>query len=113
MNRIQTACYMLMASAFVMTGLLLVQVGSRLTPEAHAEMVIRGGGITIMTGRTRTGEESLFMLDDVSQQLLVYTADPSRKRMNRDAVLDLTKEFRTATGGSRDNNNDRRGVTPR
>lgn len=115
MNRTQTACFMLMASAFVLTGVLLVQVGNRLTPEAHAEMVLKAGGISMMTAITREGEESLFLLDDASQRLLVYTSDPARKRLERQAVLDLGNAFRTRVDSrSGDAAGDiPRGATPR
>src|SRR5690606_8190263 len=110
-----SACYLLMASAFVLTGILLVQIGHRMTPEAKAEMVAKSGGISLMTAVTRQGEESLFLLDDTSERLLVYTADPSRNRIERQAVLDLSVAFRTRVESSRDGGADsvRRGSTPR
>ena len=40
MNRTQAACYSLIASMFILAGLLLVNVSGSLTPSAHADMVI-------------------------------------------------------------------------
>jgi len=50
MNRTHTACCALIASALVLAGLLAVCVGQRTTAnEAHAEMVIAGEALTMMT----------------------------------------------------------------
>lgn len=73
MNTTQSACYSLMASAFVLAAVLVVQLQQRsILPAAHAEQVINRGSITAMTALTRNGEESLFVLDNLSQKLLVY-----------------------------------------
>ena len=73
MSRIQFACYGLIGSAFVLAALLVVQMeGKRVLPEASADQVVARGALTIMTARTSAQDESLFVLDNVSQSLLIY-----------------------------------------
>lgn len=82
MNRIQTACYCLMASALVLAGLLLVELGQRVEPNAaEAEMVIARENFTLMTADVRSGEEALFVLDNGTGTLLVYRLDVARGAM--------------------------------
>lgn len=92
MTRIQTACYALMASAFVLAAILFVQIDQRLQP-AHAEMVMGQPGLIAMTAQTLPNREALFLLDAGSQQLLVYEPDPGEDRIRRVATLDLAREF--------------------
>ena len=73
MNRTQMASYSLLASAFVLTGLLIVKMqGVDFLPKAHADQVVTKANITAMTARSRNDEEALFILDNVSQKLLIY-----------------------------------------
>ncbi len=73
MSRIQLACYGLIGSAFVLAALLVVQMESkRVLPEASADQVISRANLTIMTARTSTQDESLFVLDNATQRLLIY-----------------------------------------
>ena len=73
MNRTQIACYCLLASAFMLAGLLIVNVQrAQILPTAHADQVLAKGSLTIMTGRTGNSDESLFVLDNISQRLLIY-----------------------------------------
>ena len=74
MNRLQLACYCLIASAVVLTGLLLSSTG-RILPRAEAELVINKGNLTVLTARSASDEEAMFVLDNVTQRLLVYTLD--------------------------------------
>ena len=77
MTRIQLACYCLIASAFVLAGLLLNGSDSVL-PEARGDMVLSKGNLTFLTTPTANDEEALFVLDNVSQRLLVYTVQLRR-----------------------------------
>ncbi len=72
MNRIQLACYALTASAFVLAGLLTL---NHQPNEAQASEVITQQGFTLMTALTAEDEESLFILNNSSGNLLVYTQE--------------------------------------
>lgn len=73
MTRTQMACYGLIASAFILSGLLVVKLqGVDLLPKAHADQLLTRANLTIMTARTRNDEESLFVMDNISQKLLIY-----------------------------------------
>ena len=57
MNRIQTACYCLIASALVLSGLLVVQLSERVEPNsAEAALVIAREIFTLMTAEVRSVE---------------------------------------------------------
>lgn len=71
MSRHQLAIYSLTASALILAGLLAVRMGS-FTPEANAELVLSKDSFTIMTARTAANDESLFVLNTQSGQLVVY-----------------------------------------
>ena len=87
MNRIQTACFCLLASAFVLSAVLIVQIDQKSAPNAaHADQVIAQPAFTMMTARTRggndgPGEESLFILDNNAGVLVVYAPDVSNKQL--------------------------------
>ena len=80
MTRIQLACYSLLAAAFVLAGLLLYSAGGPVLPEAHGEMVLSKGNLTFLTARSASDEEALFVLDNRSQRLLIYTTDLRGRR---------------------------------
>ncbi len=84
MNRVHLACCCFIASAFVLTGLLVFSTG-RILPEAKGEMVLAKGNLTFLTARTANNEEALFVLDNVTQRLLIYTTELS----GRQGILQL------------------------
>ncbi|MEO0477507.1 MAG: hypothetical protein AAF085_16305 [Planctomycetota bacterium] len=88
MNRIQTACFCLLASAFVLSAILIIQIDQKSAQNAaHADQVIAQPAFTMMTARTRgggndgPGEESLFILDNNAGVLVVYAPDVSNKQL--------------------------------
>ncbi len=87
MTRIETACACLIASAFVLGGLLLSRLGTAST--AHAEMVVNRDNFTFMTARTSGEVESVFVLDNINEKLMIYDADLGRKQLKFAALLDL------------------------
>lgn len=93
MSRIQLACYSLIASAFLLAGLLVVQVGDRLETPAEGAMVINQQNFTLMTARTRSNEEALFVMDDNSGQLMVYKTEVARDRIELAAVVPIRQIF--------------------
>ncbi len=106
MTRIQLACYALLASALVLTGLLIVQ-GRSVMPEANAALVIAEPGFSFMTAETRREEEALFVI--VNDKMMIYTTSltGSRGRLELVSATDLTRLFSGtdagggATGGGR------------
>ncbi len=100
MTRIETACYCLLASAFTLAGILLVQLQPHLGSSAEAEMVITEQNFTLMTAFTRRDEEALFLLDDRTERLVIYTHDAARKQLQVAGVVDVARLFRGGGGGA-------------
>ena len=99
MNRTQLACYSLLASAFVLAALLLVRIEDRFTPPAHAGEVITRDAFTLLTARTEQDEESLFIIDNSTQRLLIYRTDIARKRIDlAHPAINLADLFNLAGG---------------
>jgi hypothetical protein len=83
MTRTELACYGLLASAVVLAALLVTRLqDGAMVNTAHAEMVISGGGFTAMTARTRRDEEALFVLENSSQRLLIYSLNLTHNRLD-------------------------------
>ena len=101
MTHIQMACYALIASAFILAGLLLVQLQQQamLTQQAQAEMVINRTNYTLMTTRTKTDEEALFVINNITNRLLIYTTNAGRRQINLVGNQDLLQLFQTGGGG--------------
>jgi hypothetical protein len=99
MNRIQTACFCLIASAFVLAAILVVRVDQQSAPNAaHADMVIAQPAFTMMTARTRGSvgegiEESLFILDNNRGILLVYTPNVGREQLEPITAIKMSSIF--------------------
>lgn len=100
MNRIQTACFCLIASAFVLSAILIVRVDQQAASNsAHADgQVISQPAFTMMTARTRgggngPGEESLFILDNNAGVLVVYAPNVARKQIEPIKGIKMTDVF--------------------
>ena len=89
MNRIQLACYGLIASAFILGGLLCYQIQERL-PAANAEMVVHRDNFTLLTAQTRQGEEALFVLENLTGRLIVYRVDIAKERLELAGGIELS-----------------------
>jgi hypothetical protein len=77
MDRTKLACFSLLASAFVLAALLIVRLPAIL-PAAQATMVDDQDRFTVMTVQTRATQESLFVIDQVNEKLLVYDLDTTK-----------------------------------
>lgn len=104
MTRIETACFGLIASAFILAGILIVQI-SAMPNTAEASLVITRDNFTLLTARTRNGEESLFVVNNNTSRMLIYTLDIARKRIVLSGGADLTEVF---SRGSGDDDGERR-----
>lgn len=104
MNRTELACYCLIASAFVLGGLVLIQA-DRIVPsnEAQAEMVVNKDNLTVLTTEVAPGREIVYILDNRSEQLLAYELDPNKKvvelRDKLDVADNMEKAEKAAGGG--------------
>lgn len=99
MNRTRLACYSLLASAFVLAGILLVRLDTHLTTAAFADQSVTSGDFTVMTARTKSDDEALFVLDNVHARLLIIKADVNRKRLRVVEAVDLQRQL--SSGGGR------------
>ncbi|MCE9589624.1 MAG: hypothetical protein K8S99_03775 [Planctomycetes bacterium] len=100
MNRIQLACYGLTASAFVLAGLLLSAIPGRFEETANAvPMVVNRDNITAMTARARVNEDALFLIENNSQKLVIYTLNLTKRRLELAAKIDLNQMFGAPRSG--------------
>lgn len=99
MNRIQTACYGLIASAFILAGLLIVQLSS-MPNTAEAAMVITRDNFTLLTAKTRSSEEALFIINNITSRLLIYSLNIGQKRMELAGGADLNELFNRSGGAA-------------
>lgn len=90
------ACYFLIASAFILSGLLLTNSRDFFENPADAAMVIAKDDVTLMTAKTRNGEESLFVLDNRNERIFVYRVDVNRNEMNLVGLQNLAEIFGSA-----------------
>jgi len=105
MTRKNLACYVLIASAFVLGGLLTLKVAERIDSPAHAEMVINKDIFTVLTTEGIGGEDFMYMLDNKNERLLCYATD-ARGRIELYAALNVAEwvkrglaEWERSTGG--------------
>jgi len=95
MNRIQTACFMLLASAFVLSAILVVRLDKVDTQNpAQADQVIaQPDSFSLMTARTRGDDESLFVLDSRGGKLVIYTPNVGRQQLVVTRAFNLSELF--------------------
>ena len=109
MTHIETACYALIASAFVLGGILVFSLGAQSGNQAYGDLVIARDNFSLMTTRTSNEEEALFVLDNTSGRLYVYTLDVGRKRLELAGGEDLTRVFQGAQNSDGGSGGARRG----
>ena len=100
MNRTQTACFFLLASAFVLSAILVVRIDQKAQPNAAMAngQNIAQPAFQLMTARTRgdadNGDESLFVLDSGSGKLVVYVPNVGNKRLDVVTAMEVKELFR-------------------
>lgn len=100
MTRIQVACCCLIASAFVLGGLVFVQVGERLPQnEAQAEMVVQKDHLTMLTTQFQGDSEMVYVLDGRQELLLAYILEPNRGDIELMGRLNLARVFERESNG--------------
>ena len=93
MERIELACYSLIASAFVLAGMLLTQLPDQMVQSAQGGLVLNRETLTLMTARTRPDEEALFVLDGSKGKLLIYRLNVGKKQLELSGSADLNHIF--------------------
>jgi hypothetical protein len=98
MDRTKFACLCLLASAFVLAGLLIARL-PHVIPVANAALLDDNdkSGFTLFTLPARSNAETLFVLDQPDERLLIYEIDPTVRppngAFNLRQQVDLTKFF--------------------
>jgi len=92
------ACYALIASAAVLSGLLIFSLDKRWANEADASLVIARDSFTLLTTPTRSSEEALLVLDNTSGSLLVYRLNVANRALEPVAGYELSRIFRQSVG---------------
>lgn len=98
MNRLDAACWGLVATAVVLGAVLLahvVQIGEH---KAEADMVVSPGNLTMLTAQMDEDEEALFLLDNLTGRLLVYELNPGNQRIDLMAAADVDALFGEVRG---------------
>ncbi|MHC4995808.1 MAG: hypothetical protein ACYTGQ_12220 [Planctomycetota bacterium] len=78
MNRTQLATYSLIASAFVLAGLIIFQASRQAENEAQAAMVFNGEVVTMLTALFDSDNEIVYTLDNRQNILTAHALDPNR-----------------------------------
>ena len=93
MKRTELATWMLSATAFILTGLILLQASHRMESAAYAEMGIHKDAVTmITTPNTRGDGEVCYILDSRSGQLFAYEFT-NRGQIEMLSLLDIRAAF--------------------
>lgn len=99
MNRTTSACYLMLASAFVLSALALLQASSLIENRAHAEMVVSKGTVTMVTTQFSGDSEILYVLDSSRSRLFAYVHDPSKRTIVLLDSVDISRAFAGGGGG--------------
>ena len=95
MNRIQLACYCLIASAIVTTALICSRASNLIDSPALAEMSVHKDMLTMISTKSQRAidAEIIYVLDSKSEHLMAYQLDFNRKSIDLLAAMDLAAEF--------------------
>ena len=92
MTRLQFMHFALIVSAFVLSAVLI----GRLAPPAQADQVLSREHLTVVTARTSTQDESIFVIDNISGRLIIYRPRIDRKKLEVVAGYRLSDIFKNA-----------------
>jgi hypothetical protein len=90
MSRVQVACFCLIASAFMLAGMLAMQLRQT---QAQGSMVIDREDFALLTTQTRPDEEGLFVLDNGTGSLLIYRMDLANDEIVLNRVINLRQRM--------------------
>ncbi len=84
----------LMLSNVLLSGLLLWERSApAVFPLAEAQTVARGGKYIVATGNYSSNEMCLYLIDETTDRMLIYTWDQSKRTLRRLAFADLREDF--------------------
>jgi len=83
-TRLNSSAAVLWASAFVITGMIILQAGRHATNAAYAEMANTAAGYTLLTTDGGTGDvppdELLYVIDNRDEVMMLYEIENAQKR---------------------------------
>jgi hypothetical protein len=93
MSRTQTACFALLASAFVLAAMLVAGITRHADTTANADVVITKNVYTFLSANgVNTGEDFIYLLDNKNERLLCYWHNP-RGRIELYGTLDVANDI--------------------
>jgi len=91
MTRTQTACYALIASAFVLAAMLVAGVSRHADTQANADVVVTKNVYTFLSANgVNDGEDFIYVLDNKNERLLCYWHNP-RGRIELFGTTDISE----------------------
>jgi hypothetical protein len=78
-----------------LTALVLVVANCLVPPKASAELTVQGQGYTVVTAKVQTGGDGVYILDNRTGKLAVFTYDPASRRLEPRTVRPLADAFIT------------------
>ncbi len=99
MTRTELASYCLLASAFVLGAMLMIQVSRYVENEAQADMVTNARSVTVLSVKADNDRELLAVLDSRNEQLLGYMLDPNKREFRLMDALNV-REILDRAGGA-------------
>jgi hypothetical protein len=101
MKRTQVAQYSLLASAFVLAALTLLQASRLIDNRAQAAMAVNKDAVTMITAESPLGggDEILYILDSSRGRLFAYSYNLNNKAIEPFAVMEIASAFKGAGDG--------------
>ncbi|HEV2293813.1 MAG TPA: hypothetical protein VGR35_08145 [Tepidisphaeraceae bacterium] len=78
-----------------LTGLVLVVANCLVPPKASAELSITGHGYSVVTAKVQNGGDAVYILENQTGRLAVFTYDNGSRRLEPRTVRPLTDAFIT------------------
>ncbi len=95
MRRVQLAGYCLLASAFVLAGLVFVQASRHMENRAFGEMVVNKDFFSMVTTQAQNNMEVLYVLNTKQEKLLAYRLN-EQERIEIVGHLDIGRVIQKA-----------------
>ena len=95
-----TSTYVLMASAFVLAALVIIQTSRVATiNEAHAaDMTVTKDFVTMLSTQATTDSDIVYLLDSRNERLAAYQVDPNNRIIRAVTAFDIGRYIQ---GGGR------------
>ncbi|MGB7156894.1 MAG: hypothetical protein WBD40_02440 [Tepidisphaeraceae bacterium] len=78
-----------------LTALVLIVANCLVPPKASAELSVTGAGYSVVTARVQSGGDGVYILDNRTGNLAVFTYDPGSRRLEPRTVRPLADAFVT------------------